>query len=169
MKTRTLLPTLLILTLSGLPACALPSQAAAATAAFEPAQLKGFPRGQMTVERAQGRDNFHIWIADTPAQQEQGLMWLRELPADYGMVFALNQPRPMSMWMKNTYISLDMLFFDTDGRILSIARNTQPLSLAIIDSGVAVAGVVEIRGGEAARRGIAVGDRIRYSSEAGAP
>jgi uncharacterized membrane protein (UPF0127 family) len=72
----------------------------------------------------------------------------------------------MSMWMKNTYVSLDMLFFGTDGRILSIAHDTQPLSLATIESGVVVAGVVEIRGGEAARRGIQIGDRIRYAPAA---
>ncbi|MDR2214482.1 MAG: DUF192 domain-containing protein [Nevskiaceae bacterium] len=155
-----------LLTLAVLPAFA-PGQTAHAAAAFAPAQLAAFPRGQMTVERAKGRDSFQIWIADTPDRQQQGLMWLRELPADYGMVFVLAEIRPMNMWMKNTYVPLDMLFFGSDGRILSIARNTQPLSLAIIESGAPVAGVVEIRGGEAQRRGIAVGDRVRWA--AGAP
>jgi uncharacterized membrane protein (UPF0127 family) len=143
-----------------------PHGAATAQTAFAPVQLKDFPRGQMTVQRAQGRDSFQVWIADTTERQAQGLMWLRELPADYGMVFLLDEPRPMNMWMKNTYVSLDMLFFGGDGRILSIARDTRPLSTAIIDSGGTVAGVVEIRGGEAQRRGIAVGDHIRWSASA---
>jgi uncharacterized protein len=129
--------------------------------AFNPAQLKGFPTGQMTIERAQGRDTFRIWIADTPERHVQGLMWLRELPADHGMVFELDAPRPMTMWMKNTYVPLDMLFFGPDGRIVSIVRNTRPLSLEIIDSGGPVAGAVEILGGEAQRRGISKGDRIQ--------
>jgi uncharacterized protein len=137
---------------------------AAADQPFSPAQLKTFPRGQMTIERAQGRDNFQVWIADSPERHEQGLMWLRQLPPDYGMVFVLENSRPMTMWMKNTYVPLDMLFFDAEGRIVSITSNTKPLSTTIIDSGGPVAGVVELLGGEAARRGIATGDRIKYSA-----
>lgn len=148
-------------------AALLPSGTVSGAAAFAPAQLKAFPRGTMTIERAAGRDTFHVWIADTPERHEQGLMWLRDLPADYGMVFVLPEPRPMNMWMKNTYVPLDMLFFGAEGRILSIVRNTQPLSTRIIDSGGPVWGVVEIRAGEADRRGITEGDRIRHSAEPG--
>lgn len=130
--------------------------------AFNPAQLKNFPTGQMSIERERGRDTFRIWIADTPERHMQGLMWLRELPADYGMVFVLAEPRPFTLWMKNTYVPLDMLFFGPDGRIVSISHNTRPLSTEIIDPGGPVSGVVEILGGESRRRGISVGDRILY-------
>ncbi|MEY2853557.1 MAG: hypothetical protein RL030_689, partial [Pseudomonadota bacterium] len=123
------------------------------------------PKGQMTIERAQGRDTFRIWIADTPERVQQGLMWLRELPADHGMVFPLDEPRLMTMWMKNTYVPLDMLFFDREGRIVSISHDTRPLSTEIIDSGGTVSGAVEILAGEAQRRGIAVGDRIQYRTD----
>jgi uncharacterized membrane protein (UPF0127 family) len=100
-------------------------------------------------------------MADTPAQQQQGLMWVQQLPADHGMLFVLTAPRPMSMWMKNTYVPLDMLFVDARGRITHIAHKTTPLSEEIISSNGDVAGVVEILAGEAARRGIAVGDHIQ--------
>ena len=137
--------------------------AVAATAGeFQPAQLKGFPRGELTIERAQGRDSFRIWIADTPARHQQGLMWLKELPADHGMLFVLDAPRPFTIWMKNTYVPLDIVFIGTDGRIASIARNARPLSTDLIPSGGDVAGVLEILGGEADRRGIAIGDRLVY-------
>jgi uncharacterized membrane protein (UPF0127 family) len=66
------------------------------------------------------------------------------------------------MWMKNTYVPLDMVFFDAKGRILRIHEHAEPLSEDIIDSGVEVAGVLEILAGEASRRGLAVGDRLLH-------
>lgn len=127
---------------------------------FQPPQLHDFQRGTLEVERIQGHDTFRIWIADTEPRQEQGLMWLRELPGDYGMVFPLNPPREMYMWMKNTYVSLDMLFYDSAGHITHIQEHATPLSEEVIASGGVVAGVVEILAGEVARRGIHVGDRV---------
>jgi hypothetical protein len=127
---------------------------------FQPAQLRDFPRGTLEIERAKGRDNLHIWIADTQARQEQGLMWIRELPADYGMIFPLTPARAMRMWMKNTYVSLDMLFYDSAGRIIHIEERAKPLSEDIIDSHGVVAGVLEMLAGEVARRGIRLGDRV---------
>jgi uncharacterized protein len=134
----------------------------AAPTAFQPSQLRDFPRSQLAIERRNGRDTFQIWLAETPAQQEQGLMWLRQLPPDYGMLFVLGAPRPMTMWMKNTYVSLDMLFLNASGRISHIAARTTPLSETIISSNGEVVGVLEIAAGEAQRRGIAVGDRVLH-------
>jgi uncharacterized protein len=131
---------------------------------FQPAQLKGFPRGQLTIQRAEGRDSFEIWLAQTPAQHQQGLMWIRELPDNYGMLFVLDAPHPMTMWMKNTYVALDMLFVDMTGRILVIAADTKPLSLDFIPSNVAVGAVLEIKAGETKRRGIKVGDRLLHAA-----
>lgn len=127
---------------------------------FDPPQLRDFPRGTVEIQRTGGRDTFRIWIADTGARQEQGLMWIRELPADHGMVFPLMPPREMNMWMKNTYVSLDMLFYDSEGRITHIQERTTPLSEDIIESGGVVSGVLELLAGEVARRGIRLGDRI---------
>lgn len=130
------------------------------TAASVPAQLREFPRDSLTIQRSAGRDRFQIWVATTPAQHEQGLMWVRELAPDQGMLFLLETPRPMTMWMKNTYVPLDMVFADENGRILGISRNTTPLSTALIKSPANVAAVLEILAGESARRGIVVGDRL---------
>jgi uncharacterized membrane protein (UPF0127 family) len=127
---------------------------------FRPAQLREFPRDTLTVQRSEGRDLFQVWVAQTSEQHQQGLMWIQQLPRDYGMIFLLPETRPMSMWMKNTYVPLDMLFFDARGRIVHIHERATPQSEAIISSGGDVAGVVEILGGEARRRGIQVGDQL---------
>jgi uncharacterized protein len=137
---------------------------AQATKDFQPTQLRGFPTGTLDILRSGGRDTLHIWIADTEARQEQGLMWIRDMPADYGMLFPVSPPRNFYLWMKNTYVPLDMLFYDGTGRISHIQEHATPLSEATIDSGGVVSGVVEMLGGEVARRGIKVGDRLVLTS-----
>ncbi|MET0280784.1 MAG: DUF192 domain-containing protein [Steroidobacteraceae bacterium] len=132
----------------------------AAQQEFQPAQLRDFPRGELTIERAGGRDSFRIWYADTEERSQQGLMWIRQLPRDYGMLFPLDPPRELFMWMKNTYVPLDMLFYDSTGRITHIHAGATPLSEAIIESSGKVSGVLEILAGEAQRRGIRIGDRL---------
>ena len=127
---------------------------------FQPAQLREFPRGTLDIERSEGRDTLRIWIADNEPRQEQGLMWVRDMPRDCAMVFPLAPPRLMYMWMKNTYMPLDMLFYDGTGHITHIKEQATPLSEDIIESGTVVAGVVEMLGGEVARRGIRLGDRV---------
>ena len=127
-----------------------------------PSQLKDFPRDSLVIQRSAGRDLFQIWVATTPAQHQQGLMWVRQLAPDQGMLFLLDSPRPMTMWMKNTYLALDMIFTDESGRILGITRNTKPLSEALITSPPKVSAVLEILAGESQRRGISVGDRLIY-------
>jgi uncharacterized membrane protein (UPF0127 family) len=72
---------------------------------------------------------FDIYVATTPAQQTRGLMYVRYLPDTTGMLFVYRQPRVLSMWMKNTYIPLDILFIRADGSIANIETNTVPLSL----------------------------------------
>lgn len=145
-----------LLCIFGGAACA----ATPSTTEYRPAQLRDFARDTLIVQRSGGRDQFHIWVAETTAQHQQGLMWIQQLPSDYGMLFVLPEVRPMDMWMKNTFVPLDMLFFDSRGRITHIHERAVPQSEAIISSGGNVAGVVEILGGEARRRGIQVGDQI---------
>lgn len=135
--------------------------ALAATAAdFAPAQLKDFRRDSLGVEHGGTVETFRIWLAETPAQQEQGLMFLTELPPGYGMLFPQAAPRVMTMWMKNTYIPLDMLFFDANGRISRIIHDATPQSEEILSSGGLIIGVLEIRGGESRRLGLKEGDRV---------
>jgi uncharacterized membrane protein (UPF0127 family) len=125
--------------------------------------LASFSQGAVGISSAAGRQHFSVWIADTPERQTQGLMFVRDLPAERGMLFIESAPRPMAFWMKNTYVELDMLFIGADYRILKIAARAPPFSLATISSDSPVIAVLEIKGGEAARRGIRVHDRVSWT------
>ena len=103
---------------------------------------------------------FTVELAANDAERERGLMFRKELPEGRGMLFDFKEERPVSFWMHNTYIPLDMIFIRGDGRILSIAENTKPLSDALIPSGGPVRAVLEVIGGTARKLGIAPGDRV---------
>lgn len=125
--------------------------------------LATYPKGDVVVETAAGgRHRFRVWIADTEPRQRQGLMFVRDLPADQGMLFINRPPRPASFWMKNTYIPLDLLFVDARGKVLHIFERATPLSLEPMGIEAPVRAVLEIKGGESARRGIRVGDRVQH-------
>jgi uncharacterized protein len=109
-----------------------------------------------------GVHTFSVEVADTDAKRARGLMFRRELPDGYGMLFDFDREQPVAMWMENTYISLDMLFIRADGRILRIAENTEPLSRRTILSGGPVLAVLELIGGTARKLGIAAGDRVAH-------
>ena len=125
--------------------------------------LTHFPRATLTIDAAGHPERFHAWVANTAARQEQGLMFVRDLPADEGMIFPMSPPQVAQFWMKNTYIPLDMLFVGTDGRIAKIIADARPFSLAVLSSGVPVEAVIEIRGGEARKLGITVGSPVSWS------
>jgi uncharacterized membrane protein (UPF0127 family) len=105
---------------------------------------------------------FEVEMAVTPEEQETGLMYRRELADGKGMLFDLGDERPAVFWMKNTYVSLDMIFIRADGSIASIAENTPPLSEARVFSGAPVRGVLEVVAGSAKRYGIAPGDKVGH-------
>ena len=128
--------------------------------------LTHFPRTSLVITADGHRHLFQIWIADTPLRQEQGLMFVRDLPATEGMLFPENSPQVAHFWMKNTYIPLDMVFVGEGGRIAKIIANARPFSLAVLSSDVPVIAVLEIRGGEAAQLGIRVGDRVSWGNAA---
>lgn len=127
--------------------------------------LAHFPRATLTISAAGRLDRFRAWVADTPARQAQGLMFVRDLPADEAMIFPVKPPQVAQFWMKNTYIPLDMLFVAPDGRIEKITADAKPFSLAILSSGEPVEAVIEIRGGEAKKLGLDIGSRVRWSPE----
>jgi hypothetical protein len=105
---------------------------------------------------------FSVEMATTAEEKETGLMYRKELPDGKGMLFDFSPEQQVSMWMKNTYISLDMIFIRADGRILRIAENTEPLSTRIIPSGGPAKGVLEVIAGTAKKYGIAPGDRVGH-------
>src|SRR3954471_21304785 len=92
-------------------------------------QLQIFPTADLTIETAGGARKFHVELATTPPQLEQGLMFRRTLAPDAGMLFDFKTPAPVTMWMKNTFIPLDMVFIDAGGRVINIAERTVPHSL----------------------------------------
>lgn len=105
---------------------------------------------------------FSVEIAKTDEERQTGLMYRKELAEGRGMLFDFTPEQQVSMWMKNTLIPLDMIFIRSDGRILRIAENTQPLSEKIISSGGLAKGVLEVIGGTAKKYGIAPGDRVAH-------
>lgn len=127
----------------------------------------GVPQERLAIEplaiRTKGGTvHFLVEMARTSAEQSKGLMFRTEVPDGTGMLFLHEPPRPVAMWMKNTPTSLDMLFIDAAGLVRKIAERTTPYSEAVLASGGPVAGVLEIRGGEAERLGIAVGDAVHH-------
>ncbi len=105
---------------------------------------------------------FRVWVARSPEQFARGLMFVRRLAPDGGMLFALTEERDISMWMRNTYISLDILFANKDGRIVTIHQHAKPHSLNQIHSGQPVGAVLELPAGTVDARGITVGDYLRH-------
>lgn len=124
--------------------------------------LSRFPERTVTVAGARAAHRFTVWVADTPARQRQGLMFVRDLAADRGMLFVNERARPSSFWMKNTFIPLDILFFDERGKLVTIFANTPPLSLDPVGPDEPIRWILELRGGEAAKRGLRAGDRLTF-------
>jgi len=123
----------------------------------------------MEILRADGsKAAFDIEVATTPEQQEHGLMFRKKLAADAGMLFLWPEDQPVSMWMKNTLIPLDMLYVAHDGRITKITAKAVPMDLTVLPSDGPIRAVVEIGGGEAARQNIKTGDKVLFSVFSGA-
>jgi uncharacterized protein len=127
--------------------------------------LTTFPQSLLAVRTSAGAViNFKIWTADTPARDEQGLMFQRSMDLHEGMLFVFPKNERISMWMKNTYIPLDMLFMNQRGIIEYIVANATPFSEAIISPNMPEYAVLELNGGASARLGIKVGDSVLHSS-----
>ena len=117
---------------------------------------------QQTLEIAtkKGVHVFSVELAVTDEERQKGLMFRKSLPESYGMLFDFKRDQDVSMWMHNTYVSLDMIFIKADGRILRIAENTPTESDRIISSGGPVRAVLEVVAGTAKKLGIAPGDTV---------
>ena len=107
---------------------------------------------------------FEVEVVTTPETRAQGLMFRKAMPANAGMLFIYPGAQPVSFWMKNTLIPLDMLFLKADGSIAHIAHNAVPMDETPIDSGAAVNAVLEVNGGTANALGIKEGDRVEYQT-----
>jgi uncharacterized membrane protein (UPF0127 family) len=116
----------------------------------------------LTIVTASGSHRFNVEFADTPERRSVGLMHRPTMAANAGMLFDFKVDAPVTMWMRNTRIPLDMLFITRDGRIVNIAERTVPFSEASIPSKGPVRAVLELNGGTSARLGIKPGDRVTH-------
>jgi uncharacterized membrane protein (UPF0127 family) len=130
-----------------------------AAAAMAEAKMR---REVLTLVTATGEHPIDVEIAENPEQKAMGLMFRTSLPDGAGMLFPYAPPQEATMWMRNTYIPLDMVFIRADGTVHRIERNTEPFSERIIASKGNVAGVLELKAGAADRLGLKPGDQVRH-------
>ncbi len=133
---------------------ALAAAEAATSAAADPAT------DDLSIVTATGPHHFAVEVMRTREQLERGLMYRRQMAADHGMLFDFGAVQPVTMWMKDTYLPLDMVFIAADGRVVSVKRDAEPLSETTIPSGGDVLGVLEVNAGTAARIGLKPGDKV---------
>ena len=114
------------------------------------------------IDTSSGPHNFDIEVMRTRAELEKGLMFRRQMAPDAGMLFDFGAPQRVAMWMKNTYLPLDMVFIAKDGRVVSVKQNAEPQSERIIGSGGDITGVLELNAGTAKRIDLKVGDQVHH-------
>ena len=129
---------------------------------FATSDLSASATAKVTITANTGPHVFDVEVMSTPSERARGLMFRKSLPKDEGMLFDFGDATVIRMWMKNTYIPLDMLFMDASGRIVAITENAVPHSTEIISSGVPARYVLEIIGGSAARLGINIGAQATF-------
>jgi len=154
-----LLPLLLIL-----PACspqaAEPAPPAAQQAAVHPESgLEVIP---LTITSLGKTHRFRVEVARTPQEQAKGLMFRTAMGPDEGMLFPYDQPRVLSFWMKNTVLSLDLVFIGPDRRVVNVAANAVPYSEQSILSDAPAIAVLELNAGRARELGIVAGARVDW-------
>ena len=124
-----------------------------------------FDRDTLTIENDDGEQFvFDVYLALEYEQKRQGLMFVRQMPETTGMLFVYGRPGVQSIWMKNTYIPLDIIFVRADNRISSIDHNAAPLTLNSRSSTEAVKYVIELNGGVAKKYNIGTGSRIIWGA-----
>ena len=124
-------------------------------------------RETLTLVTQAGQREISIEIADTPEEKSRGLMFRPKIPELTGMLFPYGTPQEITMWMKNTFASLDMVFIRGDGIIHRIETNTEPMSEKVIASQGDVTAVLELAAGSAVKLGLRAGDKVVHKSFAG--
>jgi uncharacterized membrane protein (UPF0127 family) len=130
----------------------------------EPTIASTLPQEDVVLETGTGTHIIRAEIADTDIAKATGLMFRQQLADDAGMLFIYERPQNFSMWMKNTYIPLDMIFIGPDLRISRIERDTEPFSTRVIEAGPPAIAVLEVNAGTANRLGLRRGDRVEAPS-----
>lgn len=117
----------------------------------------------LVIVSGEERHAFSVEVADTDEARSRGLMFRLAMDEDRGMIFDFKRDGHVGMWMRNTFIPLDMLFIRADGTIARIAADTTPLSEEGIESGEPVRSVLELNAGVSARLGIKAGDTVEHA------
>lgn len=117
---------------------------------------------KLEIVTTSGAHAFSVEVMRTNRQRERGLMFRRFLPPDRGMLFDFGTERPIMMWMKNTFVPLDMIFIGRTGKVVGLAENAEPLSEKIIPSGAPAYGVLEVNAGTIAHISLKIGDSVRH-------
>ncbi|HLH10284.1 MAG TPA: DUF192 domain-containing protein [Methylovirgula sp.] len=139
--------------LAALALALLPWQAAiAGEGKFEP----------LTIVTATGAHHFSVEVMQTQPELEKGLMFRKSMPADQGMLFNFHTEGSVMMWMKNTFIPLDMIFMGKTGKVVGIVADARPMSEQILTAAVPTYAVLELNGGVAAKIGLKVGDKVEH-------
>ena len=139
-------------------ACLLCLLAGGAAAQSGPAA----PVEPLVITGRNGPHRFEVEVMRNDADRARGLMFRRSMAPDHGMLFDFGTVAPVAMWMKNTYLPLDMVFIRANGTVVRVAADTEPLSTKVIPSGEPVLSVLELNAGTAARLGIRAGDQIEH-------
>lgn len=122
-----------------------------------------FRKDTLEIETGSGSRKLDVELAVSHEEQAYGLMYRTSLADEHGMLFMHPKAADIRMWMRNTYIPLDMVFIRADGTIHRIAPNAEPLSETVIESNGLVTAVLELAGGAAARLGLKAGDQVRHA------
>lgn len=123
-----------------------------------------FKTGQLTIHSEGQRVDYQVEVADNNHLRRLGLMHRQNLPENQGMLLLFAQPQQASIWMKNTFIPLDLLYIDDQGRIVKIVENAIPRSTGAMRSNGKVKAVLELNAGQVSKWGLAVGDRVSHSA-----
>ncbi len=121
-----------------------------------------FKSGSLTINTKYDNLYYRVEVADNPRLKSIGLMYRSSLPANQGMLLLNEKPQRLNIWMKNTFIPLDIIYIDTDGYIVKIVENAQPESTKVMPSDGRVKAVLELKAGQVQKRDITVGDRVTY-------
>jgi uncharacterized membrane protein (UPF0127 family) len=123
-----------------------------------------FPKDKITVQTQMGAAEFNVELAITPQQQAHGLMWRYEMPMDAGMLFIFSGEKIIQMWMKNTPLPLDMVFFDKTGTVTHVIERTKPYREDVLSSEKPAMGVLEVNAGTVPLYNIRPGDKIIFNT-----
>ena len=121
-----------------------------------------FKSGSVTIATKFGELHYRVEVADTARLKSIGLMYRSSMPEEQGMLLLNEKPQRMNIWMKNTFIPLDIIYIDRDGYIVRIVENARTESTSVMPSGGKVMAVLELNAGQVQQQEIAIGDRVTY-------